>query len=333
MKLKRLAHLPVYQQETLNVKVPPTRVIQTTEYQQFIPQHKLDSFRTGTIPIIYIPSIFSSEVIDQIKNDAKALEHFGGGVQSAGVAKGFGLEQNIRKDVHQLWLSTPGQVLCVDSTPYVGDLSARQKLFDTVEQIRRELMHGTNNSDDTDWYFLSESERRQRYYDSLWGSKTEEVSISIDEQNSNIVQGIDILHPSHIELSYLSYSKGSFYRRHVDRIKSEGGQKRNSNRIVSFILYLGSDDDVFRDWDPNRDGGCLRVYGKESVECLKHQGVKYTSTNDDEIDLDLNTGEEYIDISPSPGTLVLFDSSRVPHEVRETHRSRRCVVGWLGSPN
>lgn len=329
--IKRLAHLPMHEQEVFKIKVPRTSQVKTNEYPLIIPQNKLEKFRSGDIPIIFISSLFSPEVIDQIKNDAKALELFGAGVQSAGVAKGFGLEQNIRKDVHQLWLSSPGQVLCVDSTLYAGDFSARQMLFDTVEQIREELVHGSKYSNDG--HFLSESERMQRYYNSLWGSENEQISVAVDEQDSDIVQGMDNLHPSHIELSYLSYSEGSFYRRHVDVIKSEGARKRNSNRIVSFILYLGSDDDEDRDWDPNRDGGSLRVYGKENVECLKLQGVKDSSISGDEIDLDLNIGEEYIDISPSPGTFVLFDSSKVPHAVRETRRSRRCVVGWLGSPN
>jgi Rps23 Pro-64 3,4-dihydroxylase Tpa1-like proline 4-hydroxylase len=329
--VKRLVHSPIHEQE-IKIKVPLPSVDKPKEYQYIIPQHKLERFRSGDIPIIFISSLFPSEVIDQIRNDAKALELFGGGVQTAGVAKGFGLGQSVRKDVHQFWLSSPGQVLSVDSIAYVGDTSIRHKLFDTVEQIRKELVYGSNNSDGTAWIFLSESERKQKYYDSLWGFENAQISIAVDEQSSGLVQGIDTLHPSHIELSYLSYCKGSFYRRHLDRIKNKGDKNRDSNRIVSFILYLGSDDDGNRDWDPNRDGGCLRVYGKENVECLKQQGVKHSSKNDDGIDLDQKIGEEYIDISPSPGTFVVFDSSKVAHAVRETHRSRRCVVGWLGSP-
>ena len=42
-------------------------------------------------------------------------------------------------------------------------------------------------------------------------------------------------------------------------------------------------------------------------------------------------GDVWSDITPAPGTLVLFDSCTVPHEVVATKRSRVCIVGWLGS--
>ena len=34
----------------------------------------------------------------------------------------------------------------------------------------------------------------------------------------------------------------------------------------------------------------------------------------------------FVDVSPRAGTLVVFDSSRVPHEVLETTSPRRAVV-------
>lgn len=50
------------------------------------------------------------------------------------------------------------------------------------------------------------------------------------------------------------------------------------------------------------DGGALRIFSPE---------------------------ESFVDISPSRGTLVVFRSDSVPHEVLESHRARLAVVGWF----
>ena len=38
------------------------------------------------------------------------------------------------------------------------------------------------------------------------------------------------------------------------------------------------------------------------------------------------------DIEPRGGTLVVFDSTLVRHEVRVTNRNRRALVGWFYEP-
>jgi Rps23 Pro-64 3,4-dihydroxylase Tpa1-like proline 4-hydroxylase len=137
--------------------------------------------------------------------------------------------------------------------------------------------------------------------------------------------------PEYSELSYLLYDKGSFYNRHVDtsaRLTSEGQQRdHHHERCVSLLLYLG--DPTFntfdqRPWDCSLDGGALRIY--ESDKSSSHDGVM----EGDIIDQMSGSCDGFMDIAPNPGTLVLFDSQVVPHEVMTTHRPRSAIVGWFG---
>lgn len=100
-------------------------------------------------------------------------------------------------------------------------------------------------------------------------------------------------------LAYLYYPEGGFYRRHVDAppTPSPTGQHRE----VSVLLYL---DPAWRaEW-----GGALRIFPR------------------------LREGsEEYVDVSPESGTLVLMRSPRIAHQVLETRRRRHAVVGWFCS--
>lgn len=105
-----------------------------------------------------------------------------------------------------------------------------------------------------------------------------------------------------LELSYLFYDPGAFYTRHIDTI-SKDVLERSHQRSVSFLLYLGDPKDT-QGWESERDGGALRVYK--------------------------NGEPSFFDVSPQPGTVVVFDSSSVPHEVMPTKRPRLSVVGWFG---
>lgn len=97
------------------------------------------------------------------------------------------------------------------------------------------------------------------------------------------------------ELQLLHYHPGGFYARHVD--DGIGTAERPVRRSISLLLYLTPTD-----WHAERDGGCLRVFERERAPR---------------------------DLPPTAGTLVLFDSASVPHEVMATHRERRVLVGWL----
>lgn len=91
------------------------------------------------------------------------------------------------------------------------------------------------------------------------------------------------------ECHYAVYPAGSYYKRHVDNFRGTG------NRILSCILYLNPE------WK-EEDGGILRIYHSEN---------------------------DYTDILPQAGTLVLFRSQILEHEVLASKRERYSVTGWM----
>jgi SM-20-related protein len=102
------------------------------------------------------------------------------------------------------------------------------------------------------------------------------------------------------ELLYAYYPNGGYYRRHVDAMPGSASFLRQ----YSLLLYVNDET-----WDVETDGGSLRLY--------------------------LNTEEEHsstLDVPPTSGTLVVFQSNAIPHEVLDTTRERCVVVGWYNRP-
>lgn len=95
------------------------------------------------------------------------------------------------------------------------------------------------------------------------------------------------------ELHYARYPAGTFYRRHLDRFRTD------SKRKLSIITYLNAD------WQP-ADGGQLAIYlpGTDGAE-------------------------QTIRLDPIGGRLVCFDSGLLEHEVLPATRERLSVTGWL----
>lgn len=122
-----------------------------------------------------------------------------------------------------------------------------------------------------------------------------------------IVASTDVeVAPELVELSYLIYGEtGAYYDRHIDAIRNGTHQRR-----FSFIIYLGgvndNDGPCMNPWNIERDGGALRIYDGESSQIL-------------------------CDVVPESGTLVVFSSTSVWHEVLPVLRKRVCVVGWFNS--
>ena len=116
------------------------------------------------------------------------------------------------------------------------------------------------------------------------------------------------LDPCSTELSLLFYPSGGFYARHLDvpatadgwylRHREGSRMQYSIKRTISFILYLEEPA-----WEAAW-GGQLRLWPREG-------------------------DTEVVDITPSGGTLVLFRSDQIEHEVLVTHRRRRCLVGWF----
>src|SRR5690606_23717683 len=93
------------------------------------------------------------------------------------------------------------------------------------------------------------------------------------------------------EPHYAHYAPGAAYARHRDAFV---GQR---NRIISTVLYLNAD------WQ-EADGGELLVYDEAATTVLER-------------------------VRPVGGTLVVFISERLPHEVLPARRSRYSIAGWF----
>ena len=103
-----------------------------------------------------------------------------------------------------------------------------------------------------------------------------------------------------MELQYLRYpGDGGFYGKHHDH--SPFDDQNIVQRSISILLYLND-----RQWDADSDGGVLRAYPK---------------------------GQPAVEVVPKGGTLVLFDSKMVEHEVLPTNSERFAVVGWFHAKN
>lgn len=91
------------------------------------------------------------------------------------------------------------------------------------------------------------------------------------------------------ETHFALYPPGAFYQKHVDRFRDD------DRRTVSAVLYLN------QDWLPEQ-GGALRLH------------------------LDAQTQQ---DILPWGGSLALFLSADMPHEVLAATRDRLSLTGWF----
>lgn len=93
------------------------------------------------------------------------------------------------------------------------------------------------------------------------------------------------------ECHFALYPPGAFYARHLDRFRDD------DKRSLSAVLYLNAG------W-PDDAGGELRLH--------------------------LDDGRT-LDVLPRGGTLVLFLSARLPHEVLPANRQRLSLTGWFRS--
>lgn len=91
------------------------------------------------------------------------------------------------------------------------------------------------------------------------------------------------------ECHFASYPPGAFYRKHLDRFRDD------DRRTLSSVFYLNDN------WQPDQ-GGTLRLYLKD---------------------------EQELDVLPQAGTLVLFMSAELPHEVLPACRERLSLTGWF----
>jgi hypothetical protein len=160
----------------------------------------------------------------------------------------------------------------------------------------------TTTNDNNKEYSSSVRDRPGGLYDILDNLRT-----TLDTTMSSSSTKLD---PKLMELCYVYYPQGGYYRRHCDAVPNSASTLRK----YSLLLYLNPPT-----WDPITNAGQLRLHfdGQED-------------DNDDNFPPGGNVGKEpnYIDIDPIGGTLVLFKSELIPHEVLNTYAERYAIVGW-----
>ena len=104
-------------------------------------------------------------------------------------------------------------------------------------------------------------------------------------------------------------------------------ESKHARREITAICYLNPDD-----WEAERDGGSKPATPHRSVAHSDGLTVRtalrlYPGAGpDDESGV---TATMHVDVLPGRGTLVLFDSRTMLHEVRPTRRPRHALSAWL----
>jgi SM-20-related protein len=93
------------------------------------------------------------------------------------------------------------------------------------------------------------------------------------------------------EAHFAQYDAGARYQLHVDSFQGA------SNRVVSLVAYLNND------WSA-ADGGELILYAPDATR-------------------------ELVRIAPCAGTVVVFLSEELPHQVLVARRGRASIAAWL----
>merc|ERR1712217_816537 len=111
-----------------------------------------------------------------------------------------------------------------------------------------------------------------------------------------------------------SYPSGGIgYIPHQDNVFRNQFRNRTNPRELTAILYVNP-----LDWDPERDGGQLKIYPR-------------TETIPDIGQIDESTWPGITTVSPVGGRLVIF-FSMLWHEVLPAHRERRALTQWIYRP-
>jgi SM-20-related protein len=99
------------------------------------------------------------------------------------------------------------------------------------------------------------------------------------------------------ESHFAHYAPGAFYRKHLDSFREPGPNVVISQRVLSLVTYLNPD------WGPD-DGGELVIYDTDGESVVQR-------------------------VTPLAGTLVVFLSAEIPHEVLPARRDRYSIAGWF----
>jgi SM-20-related protein len=99
-----------------------------------------------------------------------------------------------------------------------------------------------------------------------------------------------------LESHFAHYRAGDFYKKHVDAFRPDGTE-RGAQRVLSVVAYLNPS------WLQS-EGGDLLIYDEAGIDVVQR-------------------------VLPTYGTLVVFLSTEVPHEVLPATRDRFSIAGWF----
>ena len=139
------------------------------------------------------------------------------------------------------------------------------------------------------------------------------------------------IHRLETEAAYLYYNEGGYYDWHFDTPHKHNPSAVPTGyhrRAFSFLLYLGGHENNAKPWNAEEDGGALRVYPHISLEDQQIR-INGAMKNVEGHVGDPTGRTDYTDITPQEGTLVIFKSEAICHQVLKTNRKRLVVVGWI----
>jgi hypothetical protein len=170
----------------------------------FVSSPAFQKFCLGQSDFVCIHDAFEKSWIDDLKFDAVCLRQCGFGSQ-AGIAVGGDEEsaEPIRRNVHQIWLSTPGSPLCLRDV-FCGHGEARRILFDKIGHLIQAVQ------------FIASMASADSPYTTLDPSMAP-------------------------ELSYLLYEPGSRYKKHVDVIQNPASRQQRLVSMILYLGHDGDD--------------------------------------------------------------------------------------------
>ena len=99
------------------------------------------------------------------------------------------------------------------------------------------------------------------------------------------------------ESHFAHYAPGAFYKKHLDAFRSDDDEERGPRRVLSLVAYLNPG------WQSS-DGGELVIYDEPGENQVQR-------------------------VLPAYGTVAVFLSDEVPHEVAAANRDRYSIAGWF----
>lgn len=206
-----------------------------------------------------------------------------------------------------------GVVQAKDSTNVISNENKDEGLDAYRDSIRHSetcFIGQFNNSDSSAspssvlYPSLPESQARMKLH-TILDKLREDLEMPLLSQYGECTSDALELDRQMTELLYIYYPNGGYYKKHVDAEK----ESESDIRQYSFLLYLN------QDWNTEDWGGQLRLYFDDENKEKERVGCSALAN--------------YVDVEPHNGTLVLFRSNQIPHEVLDTMKERVAVVGWF----